>query len=124
MHDSAVPSNCGPRVLTDRPTPSPPPCRDRDGASPWVRRFAPAIRPGGRILDLAAGGGRHTRFLRVAGFRVVAADRDVSALADLGEDPGCEVRQVDLEIGAAWTLGGGYDAIVVTNYLHRPLFPD
>src|SRR5204862_2127331 len=36
---------------------------------------------------------------------------------------GCEVRQVELETGAAWPLGAGYDGIVVTNYLHRPLFP-
>jgi hypothetical protein len=53
---------------------------------------------------------------------VVAADRNVEGLADLARDPGCEVRQVDLETGAAWPLGGGYDAVVVTNYLHRPLF--
>jgi hypothetical protein len=31
------------------------------------------------------------------------------------------VRQIDLETGAPWPLGTGYDGIVVTNYLHRPL---
>jgi hypothetical protein len=36
---------------------------------------------------------------------------------------GCEVRQIDLETGAPWALGTGYDGIVVTNYLHRPLLP-
>jgi hypothetical protein len=36
---------------------------------------------------------------------------------------GCEVRQIDLETGAPWVLGTGYDGIVVTNYLHRPLLP-
>ena len=53
----------------------------------------------------------------------MAVDREVAALADLAEDPGCDIRQLDLESGAPWALGGGYDAIVVTNYLHRPLFP-
>jgi SAM-dependent methyltransferase len=90
--------------------------------SAWVRRFLPLIRRGGRALDLAAGGGRHTRLLLDMGFRVTAVDRDVEALLALA-GPHCAAREVDLESGAAWPLGGGYDAIVVTNYLHRPLFP-
>ena len=74
------------------------------------------------MLDLAAGSGRHTRLLRYGGYSVRAVDRDVSALLPLA-DAGCEVRQIDLETGAPWPLGEGYDGIVVTNYLYRPLFP-
>jgi SAM-dependent methyltransferase len=87
-----------------------------------VRRFLPLIRPGGLVLDLAAGSGRHTRLLLEAGFSVCAVDRDVSELLPL---PGgrCEVRRIDLETGAPWPLGNGYDGIIVTNYLHRPLSP-
>ena len=88
----------------------------------WVRRFAPLIRPGGRVLDLAAGGGRHSLLLRHMGFRVVAVDRDIAGLA-LAADSGCEVIARDLEDGAPWSLGGDYAGTVVTNYLHRPLFP-
>lgn len=91
--------------------------------SPWVERFAPLIAPEGRVLDVAAGAGRHTRLLRRLGYRVVAVDRDVGGLADLAGDPLCEIAARDLEDGAAWALGGDYDAIVVTNYLHRPLLP-
>jgi SAM-dependent methyltransferase len=91
-------------------------------ASAWVRRFVPLIRRGGRVLDLAAGGGWHTRLLLESGFAVCAVDRDISALSPLAAR-GCEVRQVDLETGAPWPLGTGYDGIVVTNYLHRPLLP-
>lgn len=90
--------------------------------SAWVRRFLPLIRPSGLLLDLAAGSGRHTRLLRRGGYSVRAVDRDVSALLPLA-DAGCEVRQIDLETGAPWPLGEGYDGIVVTNYLYRPLFP-
>jgi SAM-dependent methyltransferase len=90
--------------------------------SAWVRRFAPLIRPGGRVLDLAAGAGRHTRLLLELGFAVTAADRDIAALQPLSRG-NCEVRAVDLETGAPWTLGGGYVGIVVTNYLFRPLLP-
>ncbi|HZS82653.1 MAG TPA: methyltransferase domain-containing protein [Stellaceae bacterium] len=92
--------------------------------SRWVRRFLPLIRPGGRVLDLAAGGGRHSRLLRAHGYRVVAVDRDVAGLAELAADAGCEVVALDLEDGRPWSLGGGYDGIIATNYLHRPLFPD
>jgi SAM-dependent methyltransferase len=90
--------------------------------SPWVLRFLALLRPGGRVLDLAAGGGRHVRPLRERGFAVCAVDRDVTALQPLA-GPGCEVRRLDLEDGGAWRLGGDWDGIVVTNYLHRPLLP-
>ena len=91
-------------------------------ASVWVRRFVPLIKRGGRVLDLAAGSGRHTRLLLDSGFAVCAVDRDISALSPLaGTD--CEARQIDFETGAPWPLGAGYDAIVVTNYLHRPTLP-
>ena len=91
--------------------------------SDWVRRFMALIAGGGRVLDLAAGGGRHVRLLRDAGFRVTAADRDITGLAGFADDLGCEIREVDLESGQAWSLGDNWDGIVVTNYLHRPLFP-
>jgi SAM-dependent methyltransferase len=81
------------------------------------------IKPGGRVLDLAAGGGRHTKLLLEMGFAVAAVDREVEALRPLAGSR-CEVRAIDLETGAPWPLGGGYDAIVVTNYLHRPLLPE
>jgi len=88
--------------------------------SAWVRRFVPLIRQGGRVLDLAAGAGRHTRLLLDMGLAVTAVDRDVEELRTLAGAT-CDVRAIDLETGAPWLLGDGYDGIVVTNYLHRPL---
>lgn len=86
--------------------------------SPWVVRFAPFVAPGGPVLDLAAGGGRHTRFFLERGHGVTAVDRDVSRV----EAPATVVT-ADLEADA-WPLGEAHFAgIVVTNYLHRPLFP-
>jgi len=74
------------------------------------------------VLDLAAGSGRHTKLLLDRGFRVRAVDRDVSALSAFAGPP-CTVERIDLETGGPWPLGGGYDGIIVTNYLHRPLIP-
>jgi SAM-dependent methyltransferase len=82
----------------------------------------PLIKPGGRVLDVAAGNGRHSHLLLESGFEVCAVDRDVSAILPLAAR-GCEVRRVDLEIRETSPLGTGYDGIIVTNYLHRPLLP-
>ena len=91
----------------------------QDAPSAWVRRFVPLIDRGGRVLDLAAGAGRHTRLLSDMGFRVTVVDREIEELHSLA--PACDIRAIDLEKGMPWPLGIGYDAIVVTNYLHRPL---
>ncbi len=73
------------------------------------------------MLDLAAGRGRHALFFAERGHRVTAVDRDVSALA---VHPNIEPLQVDLEDGSPWPLGTRqFGAVVVTNYLHRPLMP-
>ncbi|MCC6868197.1 MAG: class I SAM-dependent methyltransferase [Burkholderiales bacterium] len=94
----------------------------RAAPSPWIARFAHLVAPGARVLDLAAGGGRHARFFAARGARVLAVDRDAAALASCAEVDGIETHVADLETGA-WPLAGEtFDAIVVTNYLHRPLF--
>jgi len=75
------------------------------------------------VLDLAAGSGRHSLHFAGRGRTVLAVDRDATALAALANEPNVETRVHDLE-GAPWPLAGEmFDAIVVTNYLHRPLFP-
>ena len=73
------------------------------------------------MLDVAAGGGRNARFLARMGFEVDAVDRDISALSDV---PGnVRVLEADIEAGPWPYAGRRFDAIVVTNYLHRPLLP-
>lgn len=92
--------------------------------SPWIVRWAPLVAPGAPVLDVAAGGGRHTRFFRERGHRVTAVDRDISGLADLANEPEVEVVAADLETGSPWPLPGRrFGAVAVTNYLHRPLWP-
>ena len=90
-------------------------------ASAWVARWAPLIRPGGEVLDVACGGGRHSRLLARLGFEVIAVDRDLAGFAD--PPAGVDLVRADLEAGP-WPFGGRrFDGVVVTNYLHRPLLP-
>lgn len=95
-------------------------------ASPWIERFAPLVPAGARVLDVAAGSGRHTRFFAERGHPVVAVDHDVRDLAPLARShPAVEVIEADLETGRPPPFTGHrFGAVVVTNYLHRPLFPD
>jgi SAM-dependent methyltransferase len=89
--------------------------------SSWVARFAGLVPTGGAVLDLACGGGRHSRLFLDAGHKVTALDRDI-AQARLAE--GAELIEVDLENGSPWPLPGRcFAGVVVTNYLWRPLFP-
>jgi SAM-dependent methyltransferase len=97
--------------------------RELDRPSEWVARWARMIVPDGDVLDLACGGGRHTRFLSSLGFRVCAIDRDAQALGTLTDIAGVTVRVADLENGPSPLAGLQFDGVIVTNYLHRPLFP-
>ena len=76
------------------------------------------------MLDVACGHGRHTRWFAGRCHRVVAVDRSAPALASLADlQPRCELIHADLE-GAPWPLPGRlFAAVVVTNYLWRPLLP-
>jgi SAM-dependent methyltransferase len=75
---------------------------------------------GAPVLDLAAGSGRHARLFLERGHPVTALDRDVARLADLE----VEIVEADLEDGSTWPLAGRcFGAVVVANYLWRPLLP-
>ncbi|MDO8176848.1 MAG: class I SAM-dependent methyltransferase [Undibacterium sp.] len=100
-------------------------------ASPWVCRFLPLIpKNQGPVLDLACGSGRHSRLLLDAGYDVWALDKDASLLAPLAL-LGARCFPFDLEAqdsdsGNAGKVNWPFDpdmfsAIIVTNYLYRPL---
>ena len=90
--------------------------------SPWVARWAPAI-PAGEVLDLACGRGRHAHACAALGHPVLAVDRDPDALR-AAAGPGITTDCIDLEgEGAAWPYAAErFAAVIVANYLHRPLF--
>jgi SAM-dependent methyltransferase len=83
-----------------------------------VTRWAPLVERG-PVLDVASGAGRHARLFAARGLEVVALDREAQALSG-----NIQFVKADLEDGSPWPLAGQrFGAIVVTNYLHRALFP-
>lgn len=89
--------------------------------SPWVWRFTPLLAPGASVLDVACGRGRHMRWLAQRGHAVTGVDRDAEALA-VASAWGRTV-QADIENGPWPFAGQHFGAVVVTNYLWRPLLP-
>ena len=98
-------------------------------ASAWIQRWTSLVPAGGTVLDVACGLGRHTRWFLARGHRVVAVDRSAEAidgtraLAPSDTVGRLETRVADLEAGPWPFAGRHFDAVVVTNYLWRPLLP-
>jgi len=87
----------------------------------WPHHDLRWLPPGARVLDVACGSGRHVRWFAGRGCQVTGVDRDAAAIAPLQSI--AEVLLADLE-GGPWPLPGErFDAVVVTNYLWRPLLP-
>ena len=91
--------------------------------SRWVCDWVHLVAPGGAVLDVASGAGRHARWFAARGHPVTALDRDAAALATMRDEARITTTLADLE-GAPWPLPNDakFAAVVVTNYLHRPLF--
>jgi SAM-dependent methyltransferase len=88
-----------------------------EAPSEWVLRWAHLVTRG-PLLDVACGAGRHARLFAERGLPVVGVDREARQIA------GVRFVQADVESTAPWPFAGErFAAIVVTNYLHRPLFP-
>ena len=86
--------------------------------SPWVVRWGSLIERGD-VLDVACGGGRHSKWFVERGTSVVAVDRVPQSI------PGVRFVLADLETGQGWPFRSKrFAGIVVTNYLHRPLLAD
>ena len=100
---------------------APPPLHAVAPPSDWIVRWTPLLPPGSHVLDIACGHGRHVHWLAGAGHRITAIDRDPALLAPLAGF--ADTLVADLEADP-WPLAGSrFDAVIVTNYLWRALFP-
>jgi SAM-dependent methyltransferase len=93
--------------------------------SDWVQRWGRLVPAGGTVLDVACGQGRHVRWFAALGHPVTGVDRAEDALAGLSGL--AETVLADIENGPWPLVQAGqprqFDAVVVTNYLWRPLLP-
>lgn len=89
--------------------------------SAWITRFAHLARPQGDVLDIACGLGRHMRLFHAQKHHVTGIDKSqeaIDSVANLGQ-----AIQADIE-GGPWPLPDRqFDAVIVTHYLWRPLWP-
>ena len=93
-----------------------------EAPSAWVVRWTADLGGGTSVLDVACGAGRHAQRLAARGCKVTAVDRDRAVAQPLASEPNVEFIQADLEADV-WPLADRqFDVIIVTNYLHRPLF--
>jgi SAM-dependent methyltransferase len=90
--------------------------------SPWIQRWTHLLPPGGRVLDVACGSGRHMRWLAEQGHPVTGVDRSEEALAAASAFG--QAVLADIESGPWPFAGETFDAVVVTNYLWRARLPD
>jgi SAM-dependent methyltransferase len=107
-------------LLLNRPVQA---CGNRLAPSAWIVRWAALVAQGASVLDVACGCGRHSAWFAARGHGVTALDRDLSKVQDLVDC--ATLVSADIENGP-WPLcaGGvpvGFGAVVVTNYLWRPL---
>lgn len=93
--------------------------------SAWVRRWSHLLPQGCSVLDVACGGGRHLSWFQQRGHTVWGVDRDTAQARQ--HVPQAQLVEADIEAGP-WPLmqegqPRSFGAVVVTNYLWRPLLP-
>lgn len=90
--------------------------------SQWLKKWSHLLKAKDSVLDIACGNGRHMHFLAQLGCEVIGVDKDPAALESASHYGA--VLQADLE-NEAWpsAIDKKFQAVIVFNYLHRPLFP-
>jgi len=92
-----------------------------EAPSAWLQRWSHLVPPDAPVLDVACGAGRHMRWFAGRGHAVTGVDRSpeaIEAVAGWGE-----AVLADIENGPWPFAGRQFGAVVVTNYLWRPLLP-
>ena len=93
----------------------------QEPTSAWVTRWSHLVSKNSSVLDIACGHGRHMRHFAAQGHAVIGVDRNpeaIAAVSHLGE-----TLCGDIENGPWPLVARAFGAVVVTNYLWRPLWP-
>ena len=92
--------------------------------SEWVKRWSHLVKAQGTVLDVACGHGRHARWFYGLNHILTVVDRSQAAIDSIAIPAhACNKLVADIE-NDPWPFAGRqFDAVVVTNYLWRPLMP-
>lgn len=100
------------------------PLHGTEPPSPWVQRWSHLVAAGGTVLDVACGQGRHAYWFYASNHPLTLVDRAQAAIESIAiPSTRCEAVVADIENGPWPFAGREFDAVVVTNYLWRPLLP-
>ena len=105
---------------------NPPPVLYIPRPSPWLLWHDYLIRPGGRVLDLACGEGRHALAAAQWGATVTALDRNetkLEAAQEAARQLGVAVTWQCADLEGPWPELGVFDAVLMFNYLDRARMP-
>ena len=97
-----------------------------ESPSVWIKRWSHLVAPGGGVLVVACGYGRHARWFYERNHPLALVDRAqaaINSIASVIPATACEAVVADIENGPWPFAGRQFAAVVVTNYLWRPLFP-
>lgn len=98
-------------------------CEIYQPISTWVTYCTNIINKKSKILDVACGSGRHTKFLIQKGHFVTGIDINPKFQLKADYQKNNKIIKYDLENNVWPFETNSFDCILVTNYLHRPLFP-
>jgi SAM-dependent methyltransferase len=93
--------------------------------SDWIKRWSHLVPHGSHVLDVACGSGRHLQWFANRKYAVTGIDRDLNDAQHLSAIATLVLADIENQ---AWPLmkDGAphlFEAVVVTNYLWRPLLP-
>ena len=97
-------------------------CKFNKPISKWVSYCTNLINKKSKILDLACGSGRHTKYLIDKGHFVTGIDINPKIKLKSSNHKN-KIIKYDLEKDVWPFETSSFDCILVTNYLYRPLFP-
>lgn len=92
--------------------------------SEWVKRWSHLVKAQGQVLDVACGHGRHAYWFHGLNHTLTLIDKSQAAVDSIAiATQVCNKLVADIENGPWPLTGRQFDAVVVTNYLWRPLMP-
>ena len=101
------------------------PSNGTEPPSDWVKRWSHLVKPRGTVLDVACAYGRHAYYFHQLNHPVTLVERAQAAIESIAiEAQSCEKVVSDIETSPWPFAGRQFDAVVVTNYLWRPLMPN